>query len=266
MFYMFQQDQQFISLIIAGTIMLLLLGVFIVSFLFFYQRKHNNHLLEKEILESQFQQILLQTQMEIREQTMQTIGADLHDNIGQLLSLTSLTLNSVKLEDAEKAQQKIDAALDLTMRSIKEMRLLGKLLQGEQLIGLGLCEAIRHEINWMEKSGQYMVNYDIEGEQPAQNNPDKDLILFRILQEVFNNIIKHSKAKEISIKLTYDEQGVRLQVIDNGTGFEVNNLPGDQKGMGLLNIQKRAEIVGGEIFIQSQPGEGTCIDIFIPYP
>ena len=262
---MFQQEQ-FISLIIAGTIMLLLLGIFIVSFLFFYQKKHNSYLIEKEILESHFRQTLLESQLEIREQTMQTIGADLHDNIGQLLSLTSLTLNSVKLEDAEKAQQKIDAALDLTMRSIKEMRLLGKLLQGEQLIGLGLCEAIRYEINWIEKSGQYIVNYDIRGDQPAQNNPDKDLILFRILQEVFNNIIKHSKASEISIKLTYNQAAIRLQVIDNGAGFDINHLPEDQKGMGLMNIQKRAEIVGGEVFIQSQPGEGTCIEIFIPYP
>ena len=197
---------------------------------------------------------------------MQTIGADLHDNIGQLLSLTSLTLNSVKLEDVEKAQQKIDAALDLTVRSIKEMRLLGKLLQGEQLIGLGLGEAIRHEISWIEKSGQYTVNYEIEGEQPVQKNPDKDLILFRVLQEILNNIIKHSKAREISIKLGYSDVGITLQVIDNGTGFDVTNLPGDQKGMGLLNIQKRAEIVGGTFFIQSQPGEGTCIEIFIPYP
>jgi signal transduction histidine kinase len=172
----------------------------------------------------------------------------------------------VQLVDSDKAQQKIDAALDLTMRSIKEMRLLGKLLQGEQLIALGLPEAIRQEINWIEKSGQYEVVYVIEGEQPAQNNPDKDLILFRILQEVFNNIIKHSKAKEISIKLGYSETGVRLQIIDNGAGFNVSELPEEQKGMGLMNIQKRAEIVGGQVFIQSQPDEGTCVEIFIPYP
>jgi two-component system NarL family sensor kinase len=263
---MLQQDHVLILVIIAGTIILLTLGIFIIGFLFFYQRKHNKHLTEKQILHSHFQQTLLQAQLEIREQTMQTIGADLHDNIGQLLSLTSLTLNTVKLEDAEKAQQKINMALDLTVRSIKEMRLLGKLLQGEQLIGLGLSEAIRHEINWIEKSGQYVVNYDIHGGLPGQSNPDKDLILFRILQEILNNIIKHSKAREISIKLAYSQGGVRLQVIDNGTGFDINNLPDDQKGMGLMNIQKRAELVGGEVFIQSQPGEGTCIDIFIPYP
>lgn len=241
--------------------LILLISIIIITAILYHNRKRSH-----KIDLANFQNTLLQTQMEIREQTMQTIGADLHDNVGQLLSLTSLTLNSVKLEDTEKAQQKIDAALDLTLRSIKEMRLLGKLLQGEQLIGLGLCEAIRHEINWIEKSGQYAVSYDIEGEQPAQNNPDKDLILFRVLQEIFNNIIKHSKATDISIKLTYSQEGIRLQVIDNGTGFDIDHLPEDQKGMGLLNIQKRAEIVGGEVFIQSQPREGTCIEIFIPYP
>ena len=70
---MLQQDQQFISLIVAGTIMLLLLGIFIITFLFFYQKKHNHHLSEKEILQANFKQILLQSQMEVREQTMQTM-------------------------------------------------------------------------------------------------------------------------------------------------------------------------------------------------
>ncbi|HTK19548.1 MAG TPA: ATP-binding protein [Mucilaginibacter sp.] len=263
---MLQQDHALILLIIGGTIILLLLGIFIIGFLFFYQRKHNKHLTEKQILQSHFQQTLLQTQLEIREQTMQSIGADLHDNIGQLLSLTSLTLNSVKLSDAEKAKQKIDSALELTVRSIKEMRLLGKLLQGEQLISLGLGEAIRQEIAWIEKSGQFIVNYNIEDGQLPQPNPDKDLILFRMLQEILNNIIKHSKATEINIKLLNSEGGVGLKVIDNGMGFDINHLLEEQKGMGLMNIQKRAELVGGEVFIQSQLREGTFIDIFIPYP
>jgi signal transduction histidine kinase len=146
------------------------------------------------------------------------------------------------------------------------MRLLGKLLQGDQLISMGLAEAIRYEISWIEKSGKYEVIYTEEGEKPEHNNHDKDLILFRILQEVLNNIIKHSFATEINIKLEYRACGIDLQITDNGTGFDPYKLPDDQKGMGLHNIQKRAEIVGGEVFIQSQPGEGTCIDIYIPYP
>ena len=221
---------------------------------------------EKEQMKVIFEAELIKTQMEIQEQTLQTIGTDLHDNIGQLLSLTSLTLNSIELDNPDKAQQKVDAAIELNLKSIKEMRQLGKLLHGEQLLKQGLEEAIRSEINWIEKSGRFAIAYNICGEKPLESNTDKDLILFRITQEILNNIIKHSGAGEITIKLDYPENGLRLQVIDNGEGFEIDELPEEQKGMGLKNIQKRAEIVGGTVFIQSKIGEGTCIDIFIPYP
>jgi two-component system, NarL family, sensor kinase len=255
------KQEIFNTIELISIFFILLVAIIIITAILYYNRKRTH-----KIDLSNFQNTLLQSQLEVQEQTMQTIGADLHDNIGQLLSLTSLTLSSVELNNVSKAQEKIDAARDLTLQSIKEMRLLGKLLQGEQLISLGLIEAIRYEINWVEKSGRYQVSYDVMGEQPAENNADKDLILFRITQEILNNIIKHSQAKKIDIKLEYSEPGIRLQIIDNGTGFNPDELPDSQKGMGLYNIRKRAEIVGGEVSIQSQPGEGTCIDIFIPYP
>jgi len=188
-----------------------------------------------------FEAEIVKTQLEVQEQTMQNIGADLHDNIGQLLSLSSLTLNSIQLDDLEKAKQKIEAAIDLTGRSIKEMRLLGKLLQGDQLIGVGLSEAIYHEINWIEKSGKYQVNYLHEGDFPVKNNVDKDLIIFRILQEVINNIIKHSFATQINIKLAYVNQNMELYIDDNGIGFNAGNLPVSKMGMGLQNMSKRGK-------------------------
>lgn len=197
---------------------------------------------------------------------MQTIGADLHDNIGQLLSLTSLTLNSIELDNQIKAKQKIDAAIDLTVRSIKEMRLLGKLLQGDQLVVSGLSEAIRHEISWMERSGKYEIGYIIEGEMPAVNSPDKDLILFRILQEILNNVIKHASASKINIKLEYLNEQLKFEIGDNGIGFDASDMPLEQRGMGLQNIRKRAGIIGGEVEIRSNPGKGTSVTIFIPYP
>jgi two-component system NarL family sensor kinase len=263
---MYKEQEEIYTAIVTTSIIFLTVALGLILLVIIYNHRKKKHIEEKELMKLTFEAELIKTQMEIREQTMQTIGADLHDNIGQLLSLTSLTLSSVGLDDKDKAREKIDAALDLTLKSIKEMRLLGKLLHGEQLIGLGLAEAIRHEINWIEKSGRYEVKYDITGEQTVDDNPDKDLILFRITQEILNNIIKHAQAKEINIKLGYSNTGTRLQIIDNGTGFNLHELPDAQKGMGLNNIQKRAEIVGGEVFIQSQPGEGTCIDIFIPYP
>lgn len=256
-----QKQEIFNGVELISIFFILLIAIIIITAILYYNKRRSH----KEDLAS-FQNILLQTQFEIQEQTLQTIGTDLHDNIGQLLSLTSLTLNSIELDNPDKARQKVDAAIELNLKSIKEMRQLGKLLHGEQLLKQGLEEAIRSEINWIEKSGRFAISYNVCGEKCLTSNADKDLILFRIMQEILNNIIKHSGAGEITIKLDYSEGGIRLQVIDNGEGFEIDQLPEEQKGMGLKNIQKRAEIVGGTVFIQSQRGEGTCIDIFIPYP
>ncbi|WP_295654801.1 ATP-binding protein [uncultured Mucilaginibacter sp.] len=262
---MSQVDQE-IAIIVSVIIILITLAVILILFAAYYSTSKKGLLKEKEVLKATYEKTILQTQLEVQEQTMQTIGADLHDNIGQLLSLTSLTLNSIEIENRLKSQQKIEAAIDLTMRSIKEMRLLGKLLQGDQLIVLGLSEAIQHQVSWLERSGQYEISYVQESEMPAANNPNKDLILFRMVQEVLNNIIKHARATRINIKLDYLEKAILLHIEDNGVGFDPEELSADKKGMGLLNINKRAAIVGGEVGITSKPGEGTVILIFIPYP
>ncbi len=259
-------QQEIYSAIITTSAIFLMISLGLILLVIVYNRRKKKHMEEKELMKLTFDAELTKTQLEVQEQTMQTIGADLHDNIGQLLSLTSLTLNSVELDNTEKARAKIDAAIDLTVRSIKEMRLLGKLLQGDQLMVMGLSEAIRYEISWMERSGKYLISYLQDDEMPAVGNPDKDLIMFRILQEVLNNIIKHAKASEISIKLGYVNGMLQLCISDNGVGFDTENLSTGQLGMGLQNIQKRAGIIGGQVVLLSKPGTGTSITIFIPYP
>jgi signal transduction histidine kinase len=259
-------NENFRGFIIITTLIFLIAPAFLLLYIFVYNRRKKRHIEEKELMKTTFEAELVKTQFEIQEQTMQTIGADLHDNIGQLLSLTSLTLNSIELEDLAKARQKIDTAIDLTIHSIKELRQLGKLLQGDQLIVLGLPEAIRHEVSFMERSGHFEINYEISGEPPAENNKNKDLILFRILQEILNNIIKHASATDINIELAYLAGQIKLQIRDNGVGFNLDDLPEEKRGMGLHNIKKRAGIIGGDAEITSNPGEGTCVTIFIPYP
>lgn len=250
------------------SVIVLLIGLsgFIIYSILFYRKRQALNRTEKDNLNISFQQELLKTQLEVQEQTMQTIGADLHDNIGQLLSITSLTLNSIELENETKAREKIDAAIDLTVRSIKEMRLLGKLLQGDQLVELGLSEAIRYEINWIERSGKYKISYLNDGELPAANSADKDLVLFRILQEILNNIIKHAKATEITIRVDYEDSRLKLAVSDNGIGFDIADLAQHEAGMGLHNIKKRAAIIGGETAISSVRGCGTTVTVSTLYP
>jgi two-component system NarL family sensor kinase len=254
------------SLIIITTLIFLIAPVFVLLYIFVYNHRKKKHIEEKAQMKLNFEAEIAKTQYEVQEQTMQTIGADLHDNIGQLLSLTSLTLNSIEVENPKKAKQKVDAAIDLTLRSIKEMRLLGKLLQGDQLMALGLAEAIRYEIGWMEKSGKYKITFIEDGEAPAENNPDKDLIIFRVLQEILNNVIKHAGATRVQIKLAYLDASLQLQVKDNGKGFDAEGLTANERGMGLHNIEKRAGIIGGNVSVASKPGKGTSVTIIVPYP
>ena len=86
------------------------------------------------------------------------------------------------------------------------------------------------------------------------------------MQEILNNIIKHAQASLISIKLEYLNEQLKLEIVDNGIGFNTENLPAGQRGMGIQNIQKRAGIIGGEAIIKSNEGSGVCVSIFIPYP
>jgi len=255
------KQEIFNSIELISIFFILLIAIIIVTAVLYHNRKkvHRVDL-------ANFQNILLKTQFEVQEQTMQTIGADLHDNIGQLLSLTSLTLNSIELANTANAGQKIETVIDLTVRSIKEMRLLGKLLQGDQLIVSGLPEAIRYQINWIEKSGKHQVEYNQAEELPAASNADKDLIIFRVLQEILNNIIKHAAASQITIDLGYAGGSLKLLVTDNGIGFDSTNLTSQSMGMGLENIRKRTKIIKGEADIQSTPGNGTEVTIIVPYP
>jgi two-component system NarL family sensor kinase len=252
-------------LMVLLTVVFLIAPVFLLLYLRLYIRRKKIYIQEKQQMKLSFEAEIAKTQLEVQEQTMQTIGADLHDNIGQLLSLTSLTLNSIELDNQPKARQKIDDSIDLTVRSIKEMRLLGHLLQGDQLVALGLAEAIQRLVNWMERSGRYEIVFTTGDEMPANGNADKDLIIFRITQEIFNNIIKHAGATRITVSLDYDEGLLKLIVNDDGMGFKAETLPLVKHGMGLQNIRKRAAIIGGEASISSDPGEGTRVTVTVPY-
>jgi two-component system NarL family sensor kinase len=254
------------ALVLVTTLIFSLSLIFIVVYIMSYNKRKRKHAEEKIRMKQLFATEIARAELEVMERTMQTIGTDLHDNIGQLLSLTSFTLNSVSTDDPVRSRQKVDSAIELIKKSIKEMRQLGKLLQGEQLLSYGLRAAVEQEIQWLEKSGQFHVSCEIEGMFGEDKNHEKDLIVFRILQEVLNNIIKHAQANLIELSLLKKEGWLTLSVRDNGTGFEQVHLGlTATEGIGLRNIERRTRLIDGEMTIKSAPGEGSSIIIQIPY-
>jgi len=262
-----QNETTKIALLVSiATLIFLIVPVFLILYIRSYNRHKKNHFLEKQNMQQKFESEMLQTRVEVQEQTMQSIATELHDNVGQLLSLTTLTLNSVNFNDEEKAQKKIDNSLALVNKSIKELRELAKLLHGEQLVENGIGHAIDQEINWLGKAGTHELEVNNQLVNLQITSPDKDLIILRLLQEIINNIIKHAQAKQIQIDAYIEKNVLHLKVRENGVGFNPSEMRIKKSGMGLNSIYKRMEMINGKLVLNSAPGEGTSISIEIPYP
>lgn len=217
------------------------------------------------MLQKEFRNELLLTQMEVKEQTLKTVAHDLHDNIGQVLSLMIMTLSTLEIAGDLKANQKLRYIEELTTRTIKEVKMLSKLLHGEDLLKNGLSQAIAVELEWLAKSERFQIDYQHAGfVTPSTVSRDSLLILFRLFQEVINNIMQHSAATTIKIKLENQGENIQLTVEDNGKGFDIEKIRQQQKGMGLNNMNRRAAFVNGAVTFSSEKDKGTKVIIQIP--
>jgi signal transduction histidine kinase len=261
-----EAETNLFSAIITISLIFLVICLALIIQVVLHQRRRRKYRLEKKVMSQQFESELLKTHIEVQEQTMQTIATDLHDNIGQLLSLTTLTLNSINLNETEKSGKKIADSLTLVNRSIKELRDLAKLLQGEQLIETGLGKAIKQELDRLRRTGAYHLKVKNQLLNATVFSPKKDLIILRLLQEIINNIIKHAKASHIDVQLFLAAETLHLRVIENGIGFNYEKIKNQRKGIGLYSIHKRVEMIAGQISISSDSASGTTIAIAIPYP
>ncbi|SER12019.1 Signal transduction histidine kinase [Pedobacter rhizosphaerae] len=264
--YMQNETAKIAILVAIATLIFLLMPVFLILYIRSYNRHKKNHFVEKQLMQETFSAEMLKAKVEVQDQTMQSIATDLHDNVGQLLSLTTLTLNSVNLNDTEKAAKKIENSLSLVNKSIKELRELAKLLHGEQLVSEGIGYAIEQEVNWLSKSGVFQLKVQNELTRLEHFSPDKDLIILRLMQEIINNIIKHAQATHIEINAYLENDKLFLNIAEDGVGFDYDNAKKNNTGMGLSSIRKRMEMINGKLMLNSTVGQGTSISLEIPYP
>lgn len=254
------------KLVLIGSIVFLLAPFALIIYLLVNNQRKKRFFEKKLLLRESYEAEIVKTHSEVREENLKTMGADLQDNIAQLLSLASLTLNSIDIEEKTRALIKIETAQAIIAQSLKELKALDQLIQSDPLVNLGLVKDIENYINWIKKSGRFEVIFSSEGETPKLPDQNINLFIFRMLQEILKNIILHSQAKVIKIKIHFDPSQYRMEIEDNGIGFNVEENLYDLPGMGLKNIQKRVKILGGRLIIKSNLGMGTIINIFIPYP
>jgi len=253
-----QIDQLQLIFTIITLIIFLTIGICIIVFLFFNKQK--KHFQERILMQSQFQQALLQTQIEIQEQTLKTISQEIHDNVGQVLSLAKLNLGTFETMESESNQVKINDTKQLVSKAINDLRDLSRSLHGDKIAELGLQESIASELKILQNTGQYQTALKLTGDN-YKLEPQKEMVLFRIVQESLNNAIKHAKAKNIHINLLYQQELFSLIISDDGSGFDPAVLQSAETGIGLKSMQNRAALIGATFILNSQNGNGTSITI-----
>ena len=256
-------EESLTTLILLGTIIVIFFVAFVVLLSYLFTTKKNKLIQEKQLMKTQFEQELLQTQIEIQEQTLKTISQEIHDNVGQVLSLAKLNLNTVGIISDDQVQSKIDSTKELVSKAINDLRDLSRSLHGEKIGEIGLQEAIANELKILQNTGQFETEIDVTG-QVFKLDPQKEMVLFRIVQEALHNAVKHANATNLKVRLKYSADVFKLVIHDNGVGFKPAALQSTQTGIGLKSMQNRAALIGGEFSINSSEKNGTSICIEIP--
>ena len=243
---------------LMGTILFVLMVGFFFAFVLMYRRRQLEFENERLVMEQEFSEELLRTQLELSEQVMRNISEEIHDNIGQTLTVAKLSLNAMSDDDYKEHAKN---AKDLITRSLQDLRNLSKTLNGDYILREGLQNAIAREVDVINSSGE--LNCSFEGEIPANwLTPNSEIILFRCVQEALSNALKHAQAGRIRVVSSMMKDLLTLEIQDDGVGFEES--PESTKGVGMGSMTKRIGMLGGEFAIESGKGRGTKVFIKLP--
>jgi signal transduction histidine kinase len=240
-------------LAIAGTILLLLMVNIVFIITWQYLRKKKVYALELSKLQLEHEQVLLEAKVEIQEQTLKTISHEIHDNIGQVLTLAKLNLG--RAEDSQDILL-IKDTKNLIAKAITDLRDISKSLHPIEIANDTLDESFRRELKRVEKTGTLNTTFQVQG-VVVEMPPDTKIILFRIFQEALNNALKHSAAHNLLVILAFDQPEISLTINDDGIGFDLSR----KKGIGFTSMAERIKLIGGTLDIESLPGNGTEIRI-----
>lgn len=252
-----EQQQDILITIIVASVFFVLLGIFLLVLLFVFLRRQRKNEKEKEEMRNHFEKTLLKSQIEIQDQTIDYVAKEIHDNIGQILFLAKLNNNQITRENALEKANLID---DLIGRAFNDLRSISHNLKNNSFHQIGLTESIEQLLHNLERTGKFTTSFSC----PPSDEIDgmihgNDIILFRIIQEVVNNILKHSGADRIDIQIAKEDKKISIEILDNGIGFNTENARNENQGIGMKNIYSRAKLINTNVNIISATGEGTKV-------
>ncbi len=237
--------------------------LFIIAILIYIRRykskkaEYDNNL---RLTNEMHQQELLRTQLEIQKETMQQIGRELHDNIGQRMTMVSIYTQQLLHQNLyPELNEQFKQIATVAKESIQDLRSLSRTLTSDKISEKSIIELIEEEVQNANSINKCQVKFHQSGIEPDLTVMQKNVLL-RITQEFIQNSMKHSECTTVTLHLNAENpQKLKLFIHDDGKGFNLAELKSE--GIGLTNMRNRAQIIGAEYQLQSSPKAGTTLEL-----
>jgi two-component system, NarL family, sensor kinase len=209
---------------------------------------------------SYWQQARIAAEINTLEAERKRIAGDLHDELGPMLSAIKLQINHLEPEDEtenallEKSSKQID-------NIIQRFREISYDLLPNTLVRKGFIKATHEYISKLKNLHPLEINFNTTD---FSLTPEREVNLYRVIQEILQNTIKHARATKLNINIIKRDKSIFLQTKDDGIGFNYSEKSLEAKGVGLLSLQSRAQLLGRQLVVHTQPGSGTTFEIEIP--
>jgi two-component system NarL family sensor kinase len=257
------ESYEFLLVFSIASVAMLVLAGSIVIFVVFYQKKMIQEQLKRQSLEFDYQQRMMQAELESQESERRKLAADLHDSIGGMLSTIRVGLTTMgKLLPEPASMDETKKMLDDTITSVRR---ISRDLMPSTLEKFGLVHAVKELCERFQGTSKIRIHFLEQGEITAME-PQRQLMIFRVVQELLNNAVKHAQAAKIVVSISVDDR-VLISVEDDGIGFDAEELKYDKhgsRGLGLFNIENRARLLNGTLEFEKGRIKGSKTTLILP--
>lgn len=253
------------GLLVAGIVGMMLLAMAIIVFFVVYQRRLYHQQEEMNRREAEYQKELLQASIQSQEVERKRIASDLHDSVGSLLSATKMYLKQIGVGSGDNIADIKAESLSLVNETIQNVRQISHNLLPPMLERFGFIAALESLAEKINKSG--VVRFSVDCPVQKRFDLEKELGLYRIVQELTNNTIKHAQAKNIVVSILFEKADLLFIYQDDGIGFEMENtnVPATRKkGLGLRSLESRTNFLNASIEISTKIGGGVKVSVAMP--
>ena len=256
------QTSEVVNIIIIGSMGMLILCVGFAVFIALYQRRMFQEQEKRRIMDLEFQNKMIQLQIDSTETERKRIAADLHDSIGSLLWAAKLNIAFLgrSVDFSGELKDSYSETMRMLDQSVDSVRRISWELTPEAFNHTGLASSIKEFCTRLDGKGQKVI-YEESGRSVFWKD-DRALMVYRIVQELVNNAVKHAKATMIRVRLKWSAQALDVEVSDDGIGFVLNDKV--RSGVGWWNITNRSNKIGAKLLVKEDTPKGAAIELTVP--